>query len=480
MANELKMPKMGIDMVDGTISRWLKSEGDAVQADEPIAEIETDKSTVELVSPENGVLIKVVAAEDELVAVGAVVAYIGQEGESVDEASTSSTTNAAAPEAAPAPAESTPTPAAPVVSSEVKATPVAQRFAKEEGIDLAGVVGTGASGRITKEDVEKALVELANAEPVPPGGVKASPAARRIAREKAYQISDITGTGPDGRIVVRDVMAYQPKAAPAPVVAAPQPAPVAAPTTPAAPAPVSAPAAPAPRVVGIGASTEIPLSRMRKRITQVLTASKAPVPHFYVTMDIDMEAAIALRKQMNATLAAEGLKISFNDLIVKATALTLKKYPNINASFAGDKIIQHGDINVGVAVSTDNGLITVATRNTDKLSLSELSQVTRARAGRARAGKIKPDDIGGTTFTVSNLGMYGVDSFVAIITPPEAAILAVGGIQQLPVVKDGQIVIGHRMKATISADHRVTDGAEGAEFMVELKRLLENPMRLML
>lgn len=477
MATELKMPKMGIDMVDGTISRWLKSEGDAVQADEPIAEIETDKSTVELVSPEDGFLIKVVAAEDELVAVGAVVAYIGQAGESVDEASTSSATNAAAPEAAPAPAESTPTPAAPVVSNEVKATPVAQRFAKEEGIDLASVVGTGASGRITKEDVEKAVVKLANAEPVPPGGVKASPAARRIAREKAYQIADITGTGPDGRIVVRDVMAYQPKAAPAPVVAAPQPAPVAAPTTPAAPAPVSAPA---PRVVGIGASTEIPLSRMRKRITQVLTASKAPVPHFYVTMDIDMEAAIALRKQMNATLAAEGLKISFNDLIVKATALTLKKYPNINASFAGDKIIQHGDINVGVAVSTDNGLITVATRNTDKLSLSELSQVTRARAGRARAGKIKPDDIGGTTFTVSNLGMYGVESFVAIITPPEAAILAVGGIQQVPVVKAGQIVIGHRMKATISADHRVTDGAEGAEFMVELKRLLENPMRLML
>lgn len=486
MATELKMPKMGIDMVDGTIARWLKSEGDAVKAEEAIAEIETDKSTVELVAPEDGVLIKVVAAEDELVPVGAVLAYIGQAGESVGGTD-------AAPSAAVAdvtPVETVPAPVEAVTSNEIKATPVAQRFAKEEGINLANVSGTGAGGKITKEDVEKVMVELANAEPAPPGGVKASPAARRIARKKGYNMANVTGTGPDGRIVVRDVMAYQPKATPAPVVAAPQPTPVAVPTAPVAPvAPVApaVPAAPAPRVVGIGASEEVPLSRMRKRITQVLTASKAPVPHFYVTMDIDMDAAIALRKQMNATLADEGLKISFNDLIVKATALTLKKFPNINTSFAGDKIIRHGDINVGVAVSTDNGLITIATRNTDKLSLTELSQVTRTRAGRARAGKIKPDDIGGTTFTVSNLGMYGVESFVAIITPPEAGILAVGGIQQVPVVKacpDGgrnsQIVIGNRMKVTISADHRVTDGAEGAQFMVELKRLLENPMRLML
>ena len=176
-------------------------------------------------------------------------------------------------------------------------------------------------------------------------------------------------------------------------------------------------------VVGVGTSEEIPLSRMRKRITQVLTASKAPVPHFYVTMDIDMDAAMALRKQMNATLADEGIKISFNDLVVKAAALTLKKFPNINASFAGDKIIRHGDINVGVAVSTDNGLLTIATRNTDKLALSELSQTTRARADRARAGKMKPDDFGATTFTVSNLGMYGVDSFVAIITPTQYRVI---------------------------------------------------------
>ncbi|MBA3531866.1 MAG: 2-oxo acid dehydrogenase subunit E2, partial [Ardenticatenales bacterium] len=180
------------------------------------------------------------------------------------------------------------------------------------------------------------------------------------------------------------------------------------------------------------------------------------------------------------TLTEEGIKISVNDLVVKATALALKKFPNINASFGGDKIIRHGDVNVGIAVSTPTGLMTIATRNTDRMALSELSRVTRERAGRAREGKVQADDIGATTFTVSNLGMYGVDSFIAVITPPEAAILAVGGTREEPVVKEGQIVVGQRMKATISADHRVTDGAEAAEFMVEFKRLLENPMRLML
>lgn len=480
MATEVKMPKMGIDMVDGAIARWLKKEGDAVKAEEPIAEIETDKSTVEMGAPVDGVLLKIVVPEDQIVPVGSVVAYIGQAGEAVP----SGNGTAAAPSApAPAPAgessenqkppeqpaASRPTPQAapaPAANAEAKASPVARRLAEEEGIDLSKVTGTGPGGRITKEDVEKVLVQMADAEPTPPGGVRASPAARRIAREKGYDLAVIPGSGPGGRVVVRDVEEYQPTAAP-----------VAAPTPAEAPA---AAAAPAPTVAGIGASEEVPLTRMRKRITQVLTASKAPVPHFYVTMDIDMEAASALRQQMNGALAAEGIKISFNDLVVKATALALKKFPNLNASFAGDKIVRHGDVNIGVAVSTPAGLMTVALRQTDKLALSELSELTRARAGRAREGKVHPDDIGGTTFTVSNLGMYGVDSFVAIITPPEAAILAVGGIRQEPVVKEGQIVIGTRMKVTISADHRVTDGAEAAEFMVELKRLLENPMRLML
>ncbi len=483
MATEVKMPKLGIDMVEGSISKWLKQEGDSVKAEEAIAEVETDKSTVEMPAPEDGVLLKIAVGEGDLVPVGAIVAYIGKAGEAVPGGGGSqpasngqaAESKPAKVEAAPAPVAATPTPApAPVeVDSDVKASPVAKRLAEQEGIDLSKVKGTGPGGRITKEDVEQALVALMNAEPAPPDGVKASPMARRVAREKGYTISRIKGSGPDGRIVVQDVLDFTPAKVEPTTQDAGRGTQDAQPTT-------APEATPAPSVAGIGQSEEVPLSRMRKRISQVLTASKAPVPHFYVTMDIDMEAASNLREQMNASLSAEGIKISFNDLVVKATALALRKFPNINASFAGDKIIKHGDVNVGIAVSTPNGLLTIATRQTDKVSLSELSQLTRARAGRAREGKVQPDDLGGTTFTVSNLGMYGVDSFVAIITPPEAGILAIGGIRQEPVVKDGQIVIGSRMKVTLSADHRVTDGAEGAEFVVEVKRLLENPMRLML
>jgi pyruvate dehydrogenase E2 component (dihydrolipoamide acetyltransferase) len=483
MATEVKMPKLGIDMVEGAISKWLKQEGDSVKAEEAIAEVETDKSTVEMPAPEDGVLLKIAVAEGDLVPVGAIVAYIGKAGESVPGGGSQPASNGqgaesgkpkaeSAPqqaEAAPAVAAPSPAPAPAVAEADgdIKASPVAKRLAEQEGIDLSKVKGTGPGGRITKEDVEQALVAQMNAEPAPPDGVKASPMARRVAREKGYTIADIKGSGPDGRIVVQDVLDFTPAKVEPVKVESTSATPVATP-------------ADAPAVAGIGAAEEVPLSRMRKRISQVLTASKAPVPHFYVTMDIDMEAASKLREQMNASLAEEGIKISFNDLVVKATALALRKFPNINASFAGDKIVKHGDVNVGIAVSTPNGLITIATRHTDKMALSDLSTTTRARAGRAREGKVQPDDLGGTTFTVSNLGMYGVDSFVAIITPPEAGILAIGGIRQEPVVKDGQIVIGSRMKVTLSADHRVTDGAEGAEFVVEIKRLLENPMRLML
>lgn len=490
MATEVKMPKLGIDMVEGSISKWLKQEGDSVKAEEAIAEVETDKSTVEMPAPEDGVLLKIAVGEGDLVPVGAVVAYIGKAGEAVPggggsqpasngqagDGKQKAESGTQKVEAAPSPVAATPTSTAPSAAptgadSDIKASPVAKRLAEQEGIDLGKVKGTGPGGRITKEDVEQALVALMNAEPAPPDGVRASPMARRVAREKGYTIAQIKGSGPDGRIVVQDVLDFTPaKGEPVTTESGTQKAETA----------TAVEAALAPSVAGIGQSEEVPLSRMRKRISQVLTAAKAPVPHFYVTMDIDMEAASKLREQMNASLSAEGIKISFNDLVVKATALALRKFPNINASFAGDKIIKHGDVNVGIAVSTPNGLITIATRQTDKLALSELSTVTRARAGRARDGKVQPDDLGGTTFTVSNLGMYGVDSFVAIITPPEAGILAIGGIRQEPVVKDGQIVIGSRMKVTLSADHRVTDGAEGAEFVVEVKRLLENPMRLML
>ncbi len=445
MATEVKMPKLGIDMVDGSITRWLKSEGDPIKKEEPIAEVETDKSTVEMEAPADGVLLKILVREEQLVPVGEVIAYIGQAGESVPGGDG---------------------------GAAAKSEPAAETPAGEAGEGKEAAKAQAETQQASSAPPSTAPSEPSEpSEPTPPGGVKASPVARRMAEEKGYNLSEIEGTGPGGRILSRDVETFAPGKAPA---AEPQP-------EKAAPASEGAPYVPAtPPVAAVGASEEVPLSRMRKRISEVLTASKGPIPHFYVTVNVDMEAATALRQQMNSALSDEGVKISFNDLVVKAAAIALRKFPNINASFAGDKIVKHGDINVGIAVSTPTGLMTVATRNTDRMALSDLTQQTRERAGRARDGKVKPDDIGGTTFTVSNLGMYGVESFVAIITPPEAAILAVGGILEEAVVKNGEIVIAKRMRATISADHRVTDGAEAAEYMNEFKRLLENPMRLML
>lgn len=476
MATDITMPKLGFDMEEGAISSWLKSVGEEVKKGEPIAEVETDKATVEMEAPADGALIEILVQPGERVPVGTVVGRIGAPGEAP---AAEATPAAEAPPPAPAPADeaqatsaeaerATEAEAPPDEAGRVRASPVARRLAEERGVDLSRITGTGPGGRITREDVEAYLGAPKEEEPTPPGGVKASPAARRIAAERGIDLSQVKGTGPGGRIVVADVEAFRPAEAPAP-----------APT----PAPAAAPAAPAPAVVTptpVGAAEEVELTRMRRRIAEVMTSSKAPIPHFYVTMAIDMEQALAEREKMNAALAEEEIKISVNDLIVKAAALALRKFPNINASFAGDKIVRHGDINIGIAVALETGLITVVVRNADQKTLSQISQETRAKAARAREGKLQPDDLGGSTFTISNLGMYGVEDFIAVITPPEAAILAVGAAQKVPVVRDDQIVIGHVMRATISADHRVTDGAEAAEFMVELKRLLENPLRLML
>ena len=465
MAVELTLPKLGFDMEEGAIAAWLKNEGDPVKKGEVVAEVETDKATVEMEAPADGVLLKILVPAGQVVPVNTPVALIGEPGEAIETAA--APTPAVAEETAPTPEPAPASAPAVAPAEEVKATPVARRLAEEHGVDLSRVQGTGPGGRITKEDVQ-AHLEQAD-EPPPPDGVKASPAARRRARELGVDIRQVPGSGPDGRIVIRDVEAFAERAAA--VVETPAPAPTPAPT---------APTAPVVPVQPIGAAEEIPLTRMRQRIAEVMTASKAPVPHFYVTMSIDMDAAMALRQQINATLADEGIKVSVNDMIVKAAALALRKFPNINASFAGDKIIRHGDVNVGIAVAVESGLLTVVVRNADQKSLSQIAAEARAKVQRAREGKVQPDDIGGSTFTVSNLGMYGVDSFVAVITPPEAAILAVGGVQKVPVVRNDEIVVGQVLKVTLSADHRVTDGAEAAEFLVEFKRLLENPMRLML
>jgi pyruvate dehydrogenase E2 component (dihydrolipoamide acetyltransferase) len=281
-----------------------------------------------------------------------------------------------------------------------------------------------------------------------------------MAAEQGIDLALVPGSGPQGRITKKDIESYR---------AAPPAAPV-APVETAIPAVFAAPKA----------DQRVPLSRLRDAIGRRMVESKQQLPHFYVTYEYDMGGVMALRKELNAMLEPEGVKLSVNDFILKAVALALREYPNLNASLDGDSILQHGHINVGVAVAVENGLLTVVCQDTDFKTLRQIAVEIREKASRVREGKVQPDDIEGSTFTTSNLGMFAVSEFVAIINPPEAAILAIGSVRQIPVVEDGEVKIGDRMKMTISVDHRVSDGAEAAQFMQAVAKYLEEPMRLLI
>ncbi|HEY4688648.1 MAG TPA: dihydrolipoamide acetyltransferase family protein [Anaerolineae bacterium] len=418
MATEITMPKMGFDMTEGKLAQWLKKVGDPVKRGEPIAEIETDKVNIEAEAPADGVLRATLIEPGQTVPVGTPIGVLAAAGEDIDvEAYRRKALGASAPAASAAPA------------------PVA------------------------------AAQPAAAAAPAPAAGdgrIKASPLARRMAQEAGLNIAEVKGTGPGGRIVKRDVDA----AIGAARVAAPAPA----------------PRVPAPAILGpaVLRAEAVAPNKLRQTIARRMTASKQQAPHFYVTVEIDMAKPMALRAELNA-LVDEAGKISVNDLIVKAVALTLTHFPNLNASYAETAIQRHGEVNIGNAVALDEGLITVVVKDADRKPLAQIAREMRDSVTRARNGKARPEELQGSTFTISNLGMFGeVDSFVAIINPPEAAILAVGSVLDVPVVKDGQLAIGKRMKATISADHRVTDGVEAARFMQMVKQLLEEPLRLLI
>ncbi len=416
MAEVITMPKLGFDMAEGTLVRWVKAEGETIAKGEVLAEIETDKATVEVESSRDGVVYRHIAAEGETLPVGAPIAVLADPGEEVD---VSVLLGEAPAEAAPAPTEAalaTAEAPAPAASAPPAETPV-------EG------------GRL-------------------PGGVKASPLARRMAREHGLDLTRLTGTGPGGRIVKRDVEAA--------LAAAAQPAPT-----------------PASGVVTPAAGETVPLTRLRAAIGRRMTEAKQQVPHFYVTHEYNMEPLMALRREVNALLAEQGEKASVNDFIVRAVALALREFPNLNASLQGDQVVRHAQINVGVAVAVEGGLLTVVCHEADRKSVRQIAADIREKVGRAREGRVRPEDIEGSTFSVSNLGMYDVEHFIAIINPPEAAILAVGAAREVPVVRDGQIVPGVTMKATLSVDHRVSDGAEAARFLQTLAKYLEEPMRLL-
>ncbi|MEO6063933.1 MAG: 2-oxo acid dehydrogenase subunit E2, partial [Thermoflexales bacterium] len=497
MATNITMPQMGFDMTEGTIANWLKNEGDPVLKGDAIAEIETDKTTIQIEAFASGVLTKIVVPAGGKVPVGATIGIIGDAGEAVAAAAPASPApekaqspgpvpervegvEAPAPVAIPVPAPVAVAPA----SAAANATPVARRMAEEMGIDLGRITGSGRDGQITKGDVDAHLAS-AKAAPAPAvvpvpakgpervegvegpkpaatGRVIASPAAKAVAAEKGVDLRQVVGSGPEGRVMKADVEAAPAKAptSTAPVVAVAAPVSAAVATPPAA------------------GDTRKPLSRMRQIIATRTQQSKANAPHFYITVAVEMDAAFALRTQVNESLKAEGVKVSVNDLVVRAVALALKKYPGMNSSFAGDAIETHGDIHVGNAVSLENGLITVTVRDADKKTLKQISVEMTGLASRAKSGKTLPGDAGGQTFSISNLGMYGVENFIAIINGPDAGILAVAAAKSEAVVRDGQIVIRSIMRITLSGDHRVTDGAAGADFVNEVKRLLENPWSL--
>jgi pyruvate dehydrogenase E2 component (dihydrolipoamide acetyltransferase) len=426
MAEIVNMPKLGFDMAEGTLVRWVIREGESVNKGDVLAEIETDKATVEVESSHTGIVHQHLVDEDAVVPVGEPIAVVGEEGEEIN-------LEALLGEKAPQKEEA----AKEEKKAEVEVTPEPKAPEAEPS-----------------EEPEKAGL---------PGGVRASPLARRIAEEEGIDLQKVNGSGPKGRIVKADIESYQ-KEAPRPVERRPRAVPPAAPGL-------------------IGEPREdqhIDRSRLRAAIGRRMVQSVNEAPHFYVAYEYDAAPLMSLRKQVNAALPDEE-KISVNDFIVKAAALTLREFPNLNATLdeENNQIVHFGSINVGVAVAVENGLLTVVCKNTDLKSVRQISAELKPMISRAREGKVKTEDIEGSTFSISNLGMYGVEHFTAIINPPEAAILAIGGIRQVPVIEEGEVKPGMRMKATISIDHRVSDGAEAAEFMQALAKFLEQPLRIL-
>jgi len=421
MAEVIYMPKLSDTMTEGVVASWLKNVGDAVKSGELLAEIETDKATMEFESFYDGVLLHIGVETGKAAPVNALLAIIGQAGEDIssllnaapaaepaktEEVKPAPAVETPAPKATPAPAavpvsapKTTPKPA--VNNDRVYASPLAKKLAEEKGIDLQYVAGSGENGRIVKRDVDHYMPH--------PNGVSAS-------------------AGNSGGLTTETY-------------------------------------------------TDEPISQMRKTIARRLAESKFTAPHFYLTLDIDMDNAMAFRTSVNAT---EGYKISFNDIVVKAVALSLRKHPTVNSSWMGDFIRRNQHVNIGVAVAVEDGLLVPVVRFADTKGFMQISAEVKDFAGRAKEKKLQPADWEGNTFTISNLGMFGIESFTAIVNPPDSCILAVGGIKEVPVVKNGQVVPGNVMKVTLSCDHRVVDGASGSAFLQTFKNYMENPVSMLL
>ena len=439
MAVPVIMPKLEMTQETATVVEWLKQEGERVEEGEPLLMVETDKVTLEIESPASGVLAGVRVESQQVVPVTEVIAYILQPGEELDESASRRVSESASQRVGES------------------ATPVAQRLAASTGVDLSTVEGTGPRGRVTKLDVELVLSRAAGAAlaapsvaaELPLGKVRATPAARRIAREREVELSAVTGSGPRGRVQAADVLAS--------VFTSLSPE------------------------IGRGEVTVVPLEGMRRTIAERMTASYQTIPHITFTVRVDMSAFEKARARLNARAEATGQpRVSATALIVKAVAWVLKRHPWLNSTLRSDEIHLLPEINVGVAVALEEGLIVPVVRQADRKGVAEIAAEVNDLAARAREGRLTPPDVAGGTFTVSNLGPFGIEQFTAIINPPQAAILAIGATRPEPVADEGgQIVARPVMRMTLSADHRIVDGAIVARFLADLREALEAPTLLL-
>lgn len=421
-ATIIRMPALSDTMSEGVINKWNFKVGDKIKADDSLADVETDKATMEVVGYEEGTLLYLSVKEGEAVPVNGIIAIVGKEGTDIT----------------------------PLLNADKGGAALAKTEAPASSADATPAPSKEVSSTFNPSEDDNR--------------VKASPLARKLAQEKGINLNEVKGSAEGGRIVKKDIEEFKPAAKAAESISAPA-------------AEKSAPAAPVlPQYIGEERFTEKPVSQMRKAITRSLSESLFTAPHFYLTVSIDMDSAIAARTQINAIAP---VKVSFNDIVIKAVAIALKQHPAVNSSFRGDKIRFNEHTNIGVAMAVEDGLLVPVVRFADGKSLSHISAEVKDFAQKAKAKKLQPKDWEGSTFTVSNLGMFGIDEFTSIINAPDGAILSVGAIQQVPVVKNGAVVPGNIMKLTLGCDHRVVDGATGAAFLQTLKLLLEEPVRLL-
>jgi pyruvate dehydrogenase E2 component (dihydrolipoamide acetyltransferase) len=460
MAKILDMPKLSPTMEEGVLSVWHKKEGDPVAVDDLLAEVETDKATMEFRSFDQGTLLKILVPAGAQVKLGQPVAVVGSPGEDV-----SGLAAASSPAATSAPAAASSPP-------KVEAPPPAAAEAKPIETLPPPAVRKPPVGHVL-DRTAYAAESVGNGSATGSGRVIASPYVRKVAREMGIDLQGAQGTGPGGRIVPEDLASMRsPTSSAALIRATPAPAMVRGPALERADEPEM-----------------VPLSPMRKTIARRLTESKTTVPHFYLSIDVDAEQLVQLRERINAELLSSGdakangeakpLKVSLNDLLIKACAVALVQVPACNASFTPDAILLHKRVDISVAVAIPDGLVTPVLRRADQKSVVAIAREVRDLAARARARKLKPEEMQDGTFSISNLGMFGIDQFAAVINPPEGAILAVGQVREVPVVVDGAVTAGKRLAMTLSCDHRVVDGAVGAAFLAELRRLVEHPLRVL-